>query len=229
MKKYFAFFCALCLMPTFSTQAWIGGPFSSNTYFGETGADGVYEASASAVNGLGMFRIVVGNDFQGINPTGVAGSGNAVTPDGSTGRPIDYDGIKSGNVVFGAYGSTWSNLWYYQGVTYRGRTIGTANPVSGQIVGIAEAYSTSVVRPVQIPANPFGVPPTPQLNQDLTPIATMASTFRASMLNSGDLVAGRPFRGAGRARISFVTGLQSKTFRFSVFGSKVSDSVFLGL
>jgi hypothetical protein len=58
-------------MPSFSAQARIGGPFSGNTYFPENGDDGVYEVAATATNRTGLYRIVVGNEFERVNPEGV--------------------------------------------------------------------------------------------------------------------------------------------------------------
>ena len=70
MKKLFALFCAICLMPSFSAHAWIGGPFSNNSFFGENGDDGVYEAvgfpTSGVSNGVGIFRWAVANNVVGI-------------------------------------------------------------------------------------------------------------------------------------------------------------------
>jgi hypothetical protein len=222
-------------MPTFSAQAWIGGPFSNNAFFGETGADGVYEATASAVNGLGLYRVVVGNDFDGVaanqvqftgdqqttvTPLGVGAGGGGATA--STGRPVDYIQIKSGNAVIGAFGSSWTNVWFFEGISYYGRTLGTANFASGTVVATAEAYSVNVVNPT-----------TPQ---DLTPNAFLSSMFRAQVKSSGKLIAARTFTGRGQGRVRFsdrtAQGLATPdpiNFRFTVFGSKVSDAVLLGL
>jgi hypothetical protein len=243
MKKIFALFCAVFLMPTFSAQAWIGGPFSSNAFFGETGADGVYEATASAVNGLGLYRIVVGNDFDGVAANQVQFSGDqqtTVTPVGvgaggggaaaGTGRPIDYIQIKSGNAVIGAFGSSWTNVWFFEGISYYGRTLGTANFASGTVVATAEAYSVNVVNPT------LPLPLTTDPPQDLTPNAFLSSMFRAQVKSSGKLIAARTFAGRGQGRVRFSDrtrqGLATPdpiNFRFTVFGSKASDAVLLGL
>jgi len=242
MKKIFALFCAVFLMPTFSAQAWIGGPFSNNAFFGETGADGVYEATASAVNGLGLYRVVVGNDFDGVaanqvqftgdqqttvTPLGVGagGGGGGGAGGGATGRPVDYIQVKSGNAVIGAFGSSWTNVWFFEGISYYGRTLGSANFASGSVVATAEAYSINVVNPT------VGVGP-----QDLTPNAFLSSMFRAQIKSSGKLIAARTFTGRGQGRVRFSDrtnqGLATPdpiSFRFTVFGSKVSDAVLLGL
>jgi hypothetical protein len=235
MKKIFAAFCAIVLMPSFSAQAWVGGPFSNNSFFGETGADGIYEATASAVNGLGIYRIVVGNDFPGVGADSVQESGNTettVTPvgvgDGGSGRPVDYIQIKSGNAIIGAFGSSWTNVWYYQGISYFGRTLGSVSFASGSVVATAEAYSTNAVNPTETE------PPLPP--QDLTPNAFLSSAFRAKLKSSGKMVAARTFSGRGNGRVRFsdrsVQGRPTPDpvdFRFTVFGSKVSDSILLGL
>jgi hypothetical protein len=243
MKKIFALFCAVCLMPSFSAQAWIGGPFSNNAFFGETGSDGIYEASASAVNGIGLFRIVVGNEFQGAGAQQVQNTGDAastVTAAGNIGRPIGYTQIKSGNTVIGAVGSPWSNIWYFRGVSYFGRTLGTANFASGLVMGVGEAYSSDVVNP-RVPVTQAGVgagavPVGARLPQDLTPLSFLSSSFKAQIKASGQLIAARTFQGTGRGRLRFSdVSLQGRTtprpqnFQFTVFGSKVSDNIFLGL
>lgn len=225
MKKLFALFCAVCLMPTFSAQAWIGGPFSNNTFFGETGSDGIYEASATALNGLGLYRITVGNNYTGVNSTGVQISGNPVSADASAGRAIDYSGvILSGNAVIGGFASSFSNIWYFEGVVYRGRAMGSVNGVSGRVDCVGDTYSTLVVQPQDLTdLTPPGPP------QDLTPIAQLSSSFVAQLTSSGKLIAGRTFQGRGRGQILFANNTKSRAFRFSVFGSKVSDQILLGL
>lgn len=60
MKKAFAVFCALVLMPGLNAQAWVGGPWSNNN-LEPSGDDGVYEAVATATNGLGLYRWGVKN------------------------------------------------------------------------------------------------------------------------------------------------------------------------
>jgi hypothetical protein len=246
MKKIFALFCAVCLMPSFSAQAWIGGPFSNNAFFGETGADGVYEASASAVNGIGLYRIVVGNQFQGAGSAQVQNTGDAastVTSAGNVGRPIGYTQIKSGNTVIGAAGSPWSNVWYYRGVSYFGRTLGTANFATGLVTGAAEAYSSDVLKASQPITQGFqgtiiniNIPPSAFLPQDLTPVSFISSSFKAQIKSSGQLIAARTFRGTGRGRLRFSSTAalgrptpRPQNFQFTVFGSKVSDNILLGL
>lgn len=200
MKKLFTVFCAVCLMPTFSAQAWIGGPFSNNSFFGENGDDGVYEAAATAVNGIGLYRIVVGNDFNGVNPQGVLASVPAQTT-APPGVLITVPGIASGNVVIGAYGSTFSNVWYHEGVFYAGITLGTASSVMGVVQGFGEARNLRGLGPV-----------------------LLSSAFTANFQGTGKFLPARSFNGFGEGRIG--AGLP---FMFSVFGSKVSSRITLGL
>lgn len=201
MKKYFAIFCALCLMPTFSAHAWVGGPFSNNSFFGETGADGVYEATASTVNGIGLYRFSVGNEFEGVNSQTVAASVPIQQNTGTGGSLITLPGISSGNVIIGAWGNGFTNIWYYQGVQYFGTTLGTVNSARGSVVGMATSRDN----------NGLGT-------------NTISTVFRARLLGTSDIIASTPFQGVGRAQTS--AGVR---FRFTVLGSKVSNNLFFGL
>lgn len=193
MKKIFTVFCAICLMPTFSAQAWIGGPFSNNSFFGEDGDDGVYEAAASAFNGIGLYRIVVGNDFDGVNPTRVNSSFGPT--------PGTASNIYSGNVVIGAYGSSFSNVWYYEGVFYAGVTQGTASSVMGTVTAFAEARDDR------------------GLGANL-----MSSSFIANFQGTGKFLPAHIFSGSGQGQIGV-----NLPFEFGVYGSKVSSRITLGL
>jgi hypothetical protein len=208
MKKIFTIFCAVCLMPSFSAQAWIGGPFSGNTYFSENGDDGVYEAAATAKNGIGLYRIVVGNNFRGVNPEGVrlsvpgtATSTSSVTGTGVVVAVIEVPGISSGNVVIGAFGNSFSNVWYHEGVFYSGTTLGSASSVRGTVTAIARAGDN------------YGDGPN-----------FMSSSFTAKFQGNSKFIPSRVFTGSGLARIG-----TDKPFRFGVYGSKVSNEVTLGL
>ncbi len=200
MKKIFTVFCAICLMPTFSAQAWIGGPFSNNSFFGEDGDDGVYEAAASAFNGIGLYRIVVGNDFDGVNPKGVNASVPSQIPVPGI-NTVTVPGISSGNVVIGAYGSSFSNVWYYEGVFYAGVTLGTASSVMGTVNAFAEARDQ----------RGFG-------------LNTLSSSFIANFQGTGKFLPARVFSGSGQGQIG-----ANLPFEFGVYGSKVSSRITLGL
>lgn len=200
MKKIFAAFCALVLMPSFSAQAWIGGPFSKNTYFEENGDDGIYEAVASTINGIGLYRFAVGNEFDGVNPQGVSTSlpsEQAVTG----GTIILVPSIGSGNVVIGALANQFTNVWYYEGIQYFGYTLGTVNSVLDQVIGMSDARDNR--------------------GQGANSIS---SSFRANISDSSDLVPSTAFQGVGKAVTS-----QGKRFRFTVLGSRVSNRITYGL
>ena len=187
-------------MPSFSAHAWIGGPFSNNTFFGQEGDDGVYEAAATARNGIGLYRIVVGNDYDGVNPQGV----NASVPSNVVFQPgtiVQVPGINSGNVVIGAYGSSFSNVWFYEGVFYAGITLGSASSVRGTVTAFAEARDNRG-----------------------TGANSLNSRFVARFQGSGGFIPARVFSGFGQARLG--TG---RPFRFGVYGSKVSNRITLGL
>jgi len=187
-------------MPSFSAHAWIGGPFSSNSFFGTNGDDGVYEAAATASNGIGLYRIVVGNNFAGVNPGGV----NASVPSQASVTPgavVTVPGISSGNVVIGAYGSSFSNVWYHEGVFYAGITLGTASSVTGNVTGFAEARNNRGVG-----------------------ASVLSSSFVAKFQGGGQFIPVRVFSGTGQAQVGALP-----PFEFGVYGSKVSNRITLGL
>lgn len=173
MKKCFAIFCAFVLLPMFTTQAWIGGPFSNNNFLGDGGDDGVYEAVGSTINGLGLFRIVVGNDFAGSTTINTAPSTTVITDIfGFPVAVISNPGFNSGNVIIGAFGGA-TNTWYYRGVAYSGSTLGTANSALGIVQANASASDGG--------------------NEAIN------SAFRARFESSGNLLPARAFSGTGRA------------------------------
>lgn len=205
MKKIFAAFCALVLMPSFSAHAWIGGPFSNNSFSQIGGDDGVYEAVGTARNGIGLYRIVVGNSFPGVNPQNVQASVPSEIP--NTGNsftdPIQVPGLNSGNIFFGALGANASNIWVFEGVSYFGNVIGTVNSAQGRVVGIGTAFTG---------ANQTG--------------SRLSSFFKANLTGTGRLLPVRSFAGTGRLQVSTQLG---RAVRFTVFGSKVSDEILYGL
>ena len=197
MKQFFAIFCAFVLLPMFTTQAWVGGPFSNNNYLGDNADDGVYEAIASTVNGLGLFRIVVGNNFAGSQDfTTSASTGFLFDDNGNLIATFDTPGFASGNVVIGAF-SQASNVWYYRGISYSGTTLGTANSALGIVQATAAASDG---------AN-----------------GGINSAFRASFDRASKLLPSSAFSGTGRANST-----EFGKFRFTVFGTKVSDDILFG-
>lgn len=208
MKQLLALFCALVLMPSFSAHAWIGGPFSNNTYFGENGDDGVYSASASGPNAIGLFRFSVGNNFQG--------SGDIVTAEvetvvfdifGDPATSIITPGFNSGNTTIGGFG-TASNVWFFEGISYRGSTLGNVDSVSGSVFAVASASSGTEA----------GAP-------------TLSSAFQGALVSSGEFLPATGFTGVGEGSATVTEGMVETTtdFGFTVFGTKVSDSIFFGL
>ena len=139
MKKIFALFCAVFLMPSFSAHAWIGGPFSNNSYFSQSGDDGVYEAVGIPVNnranpnqriknGIGLYRWAVTNNTS------------------FSFTLVDVVPVTS-NVYFGGVGQV-SHTWFVEGVAYRGTCEGTVNSGIGTVncIGSAsDAGGTSLI------------------------------------------------------------------------------------
>lgn len=202
MKKFFAVFSAICLIPGLNAYAWVGGPYSNNSFSDVGGDDGVYEAIGTAKNGIGMYRIVVGNSFEGVNPTAVQSS--VPSQVGSGGNfPITVPGLNSGNIFFGALGSSASNIWVFEGVSYFGNVIGTVNSAQGRVIGVGTAFTG---------ANQTG--------------ARLSSYFRANLTGTGKLLPVRTFAGTGKFQVSTQLG---RNVRFTVFGSKVSDEILFGL
>lgn len=207
MKKIIAVFCALVLAPTFNTYAWIGGPFSNNSYFGESGDDGVYEGIATGPNAIGIFRITVANDFGGSqdldtgltlvpgleNFNSIGSLANAVVP-----------AINSGNIFIGGFGlneTPASNIWYYEGVSYFGRTSGTVNSALGIVAAVGNATERGAGTRV------------------------LDSSFQATLLNTGELLPSSSFQGSGLAN----DVASADSFSFTIFGSKVSSQITFGL
>jgi len=203
MKKFFAVFSAICLIPGFNAFAWVGGPYSNNSFSDVGGDDGVYEAIGTARNGIGMYRIVVGNSFDGVNPTAVQASVPSTAPNPGSVVPLIVPGLNSGNIFFGALGSSFSNIWVFEGVSYFGNVIGTVNSAQGRVFGVGTAFTG---------ANQTG--------------ARLSSYFRANLSGTGKLLPVRNFAGTGRFQVSSQLG---RNIRFTIFGSKVSDEILFGL
>ena len=214
MKKIFAAFCAIFLMPSFSAQAWIGGPFSNNSYFGEKGDDGVYEAVAIPVNnrdnpnqriknGIGMFRWAVTNNSSFSDEVSTSISTVFFDDEGNVLFTLVDIVPFTSNVYFGGVGRT-SHTWFIEGVAYRGTCEGTANSGLG-VVNCTGTASTD----------------------DGT--GTIESSFKGNYSSAGDGGEGTPisrFRAKGRGTsIDVGNPLGNVDFRFRVFGSKVSQNV----
>jgi hypothetical protein len=135
MKKIFAAFCAIVLMPSFSAQAWVGGPFSQNTYFGVDGDDGVYEAIATGRNAIGIFRIVVDNKGQSLGFS-------------TTNTGVTFTFPVSGNTSVGGLTSSNSNVWFVDGVSYFGDCLGTVNSKAGVVTAIGFARDVATINSV---------------------------------------------------------------------------------
>lgn len=141
MKKVFAVFCALILMPSLNAHAWAGGPWSNNNVT-TTGDDGVYEAVAVATNGTGIYRWGVLNAggalefnngslsssnlwyYKGISYFGqcfgivnssmgvVSVIGNGANTYGKTSTTVDADTGTVITVRIGLFGSNGANVIY---------------------------------------------------------------------------------------------------------------------
>ncbi len=199
MKQIFAIFLAICVLPGFHSYAWVGGPFSNNTYFGEQGDDGIYEAVAiprGGNNGIGLFRWAVTNAFQGLDPS------NTTSINFSFGNSSsDFTVPVSGNVSFDGV-ATYTNTWFIEGNYYRGFTTGTVNS------GLGIVSATGVARTA---AGINGV------------AESISSGFTATFTNSDNGIPVRRFEGRGRAA---GTSPDVGTFTIAVFGTKVQDTVF---
>lgn len=127
MKQIFALFCAIVLLPSYTSHAWVGGPFSNNSHF-QQAEDGVYEAIATGQGGVaavGIFRFAVANRAAGLPSTLPAAS------------------VASGNTFIGFLGVTpVSNIWFINGLRYTGTTLGTVNEAASQVFAAASAART---------------------------------------------------------------------------------------
>lgn len=205
MKKLLAIFFAVVLAPTFNTYAWIGGPFSNNSYFGEVGDEGVYEGIATGPNAIGIFRIVVANDFAGSQSLD---TGITLVPGlenfNVIGTVPTTTAINSGNIFIGGFGlneGPSSNIWFFQGVSYFGRCSGTVNSAQGIVTAVANA------------------------NERGNGTRSLDSGFFGTLDNDGDRLPSTSFTGAGQASET-TTGT---AFSFTVFGTKVSSAITFGL
>lgn len=206
MKKIFAAFCALVLMPTFSAQAWIGGPFSNNSYFGENGDDGVYEAVAYPVggqfaNGIGIFRWGVGNATIFTDESTISVSSTVYDDEGNlAGTFVNIRPVTS-NIYFGGTGQV-SHTWFLEGVAYRGNCDGIVNSGLGVVSCIGSATSPTSSR------------------------YTISSSFEGKIDNGGEGLPVTRFTGRGNGRsLDFLDPNATVNFEFVAFGTKVSSYI----
>jgi len=136
MKQIFAVFCAIVLLPTFTTHAWVGGPFSNNGYFGESGDDGIYEAVGVTKNGIGIFRWAVANNVTGID----SGDITNFTINFAGGTRIDIVPVSS-NAESGGLG-VYTHTWFINGVAYWGRCRGSANSGINRVYCVGEGVDS---------------------------------------------------------------------------------------
>lgn len=199
MKQIFAIFLALCILPCFQTFAWIGGPFSNNSYFSENGDDGVYEAvgipSTAGVNGIGIMRWAVTNSVA-INPDNLSSVSTSTTFGGVTVTTFVISPTTS-NVFLGGVNQI-SHAWFLQGVSYTGTCNGLVNSGLGIVTcsGLATQGTTT---------------------------NTISAGFTASFNNSGTGIPISRFSGTGNGSAS--NGGVITPFTFNAFGSKVSSQV----
>lgn len=233
MKKLFAIFFALAVIPSFHAHAWVGGPFDNNNFTPE-GDDGIYEAVATLANGVGLYRWGVGNRATAAAYTD--------TRQGNT-----------GNVQFGAFqGTSNQHTWYFEGNVYYGTCFGTVNGSLGtvQCVGNAADLVPTAVSPGVLAGPGLSILTPGVTNQivttfndtdgDITTIETQTSTvavpnegvlcnsFFSATTDQGNSnnPAAKAFAGQGTLFVgSSTTGsLQgvNVTRTFLVFGSRVS-------
>ncbi|MDF1813451.1 MAG: hypothetical protein P1V20_14735 [Verrucomicrobiales bacterium] len=217
MKKIFAILLAVTVIPTFHAHAWVGGPFSNNS-FTPAGDDGIYEAvaipsgtfndaAATAVSGVGLYRWGVNNQNAG---------GTAFT-NGLVGN--------TSNVNFGGFiGAISSHVWYINGAVYYGVCFGTVNSSIGQIrvVGNATDSTPAVISTPADLNNPdinIGTP---------AQTATFAnSTFQGNVRSFPKWYATNNFQGTGQVNVAVnptagIPAASGAAFPIIVFGSRVS-------
>jgi len=214
MKKIFALFCAVFLMPSFSAHAWIGGPFSNNSYFSQSGDDGVYEAVGIPVNnranpnqriknGIGLYRWAVTNNTSFSDEVSTSISQVFFDVFGNIAFTLVDVVPLTSNVYFGGVGQV-SHTWFVEGVAYRGTCEGTVNSGIGTVNCIGSA-------------------------SDAGGTSLIESSFKGKYSSAGDGGQGIPisrFRARGRGTfIEVGNPAGTVAFRFRVLGSKVTQNV----
>lgn len=128
MKQAFGIFAALILMPSFQVQAWIGGPFSGNSYH-TNGDDGVYEAIGSLTDGTAMYRWAVNNNNSG-----------GITMEGGQANDATTSNVQFGGLV----GAASPHVIWYRGIVYYGRCFGIVNSNMGSVMVTGNAADTGL-------------------------------------------------------------------------------------
>lgn len=128
MKQIIGIFSALVLVPSMQVQAWVGGPWSNDSYQ-ENGDDGVYEAIGTLTDGTAMYRWAVQNE----NPGGVSMVGGQA------------NGAQTSNVDFGGLiGAQSPHVIWYRGVIYYGRCFGIVNSNMKSVLVSGNASDTGL-------------------------------------------------------------------------------------
>lgn len=187
MKKFFAIFTAVVLLPVSQTMAWTGGPFSNNSSL-SGGDDGVYEAIATMSNGVGLYRFGVRNN----------GASSQAATAGGTATTATSSNVQFNAGILNAYSS---NVWFYKGITYYGTAFGMANSDMGIVSAVGNA-TTSVGGEVPNPA--LGQVVLPSINGAIiggpagNNIGFANSSWVAEMQDKGPA-----FRFSGRGQVNF--------------------------
>lgn len=233
MKKIFAIFLALVLMPSFHAYAWLGGPFSNNS-FTPAGDDGVYEAVAVPASSYGTNQFLDGNPVNQVNGIGLyrwaVSNNNTGSLVNNPATGIQEDSVS--NVHFGGLtGSTNQKTWYINGKVYYGTCFGVVNSVAGAIRVVGTAAPAQPILNQQ-GFNFFNTDL--EGNQGIQDVDGYCNSYFTGYWQSNDELwyAGRNFEGYGSVT-TINTDLgpfanvgndenDAFTFEIFVFGSRVS-------
>ena len=202
MKKVFGIFAAVILMPALQVQAWVGGPWSNNSYQAN-GDDGIYEAVGSLTDGTAMYRWAVNNEGTGSGTTFTA-------PNGAVGS--------TSNVQFGGlFGSQNPHVIWYRGIVYYGRCFGIVNSGlhGGLVMVTGNASDTGLANGLVL----NGV----QLTTAANPKSIANSTFRARINRSSF---NKRFHGYGQIHFIGAGDPNEGITNFLQHGHKVGMKIF---
>ena len=204
MKKVFGIFAAVILMPALQVQAWVGGPWSNNSYQ-DNGDDGIYEAVGSLTDGTAMYRWAVNNE-------GTAAGTAFTAPAGA------INGAHASNVQFGGlFGSTNPHVIWYRGIVYYGRCFGIVN--SGLHGGLVMVTGNATDNALSGGQNLNGVTLTAAAN----PKSIANSTFRARINRSSF---NKRFHGYGQVHFIGAGDPNEGITNFLQHGHKVGMKIF---